>query len=285
MHDYHELLALFEELNYTPEAWQAGVREVPRVYLTEVPQRWREKTAKEVTVLTKKRLFFRALAPLILHANELIAADRARLEGIASASAGGSPVAAEDQEWLRSLASRYGVTDSSDATAIDPSLFDALLARVDIVPPALALAQAAEESGWGTSRFAAEGNALFGQWAWGTQAIKPEQHRAALGNYGIASFETPLQSVLAYMQNLNTHRAYEGLRARRAELRAAGKPVTGRVLAEQLDRYSERGQAYVDSLHTIMDVNRLDPADEAYLGDGPSIFLFPATGGGAETGS
>jgi uncharacterized FlgJ-related protein len=277
---YEDVLKLFDELGYTPEAWQAGVRVVPRVYIAEIPQRWREKTVNEVAVLTKKQLFFRAMGPLILRANELILADRERVQAVAKTVAAGGPVAPADRDWVLPLAVRYGVAESADA-ALDAALLNALLERVDVVPPALALAQAAEESGWGTSRFAAEGNALFGQWSWGKQGIKPEQHRAALGDYGIAAFESPLQSVLAYMNNLNTHDAYAGLRAKRAELRKAGQVPTGRELSETLDKYSERGEAYVDSLQSLMTTNRLDPTDQAYLGDGPTIYLIAAGEGTA----
>ena len=159
--------------------------------------------------------------------------------------------------------------------AVDRAAVHELLMRVDIVPVSLALSQCAEESGWGTSRFAAEGNALFGQWSWGGKGIKPLQQREGMGDYRIAAFETPLQSVMAYMRNLNTHNAYAGLRARRAELRAKGERMSGWELAKTLDKYSERGPAYVESLHGIMKVNQLDPADDAYLGDGPTIWLIP----------
>jgi len=253
---YTEVLELFEQLQYTPEAWQAGIREVPRVFVTKIPERWRNETARQIDIPLKKRLFFRALAPLVLRANEMILTDRKRLQA----------AGADDAAWVSELARRYDVEDGDS---------DELLARVDIVPVSLALSQGAEESGWGTSRFAAEGNALFGQWTWGANAIKPKQQREKLGNYGIAAFETPLQSVLAYMHNLNTHRAYSGLRARRASMRSAGEPISGRSLAETLDRYSERGIEYVKSLHAIMRVNRLDPADSAYLAQGPTMWLVP----------
>lgn len=168
-----------------------------------------------------------------------------------------------------------------EGAGLSPAAYDELLARLDIVPVSLALAQAAEESGWGTSRFAAEGNALFGQWAWGENAIRPQNQREGLGDYGIAAFETPLESVRAYMHNLNTHPAYAELRARRAEMRRDDETLSGWELANTLTRYSERGQDYVDTLHTIMRVNRLADTDSAYLGDGPTIFLVPV-GDGAE---
>jgi len=77
---YVELLDLFERLQYTPEAWQAGIREIPRVFITDIPERWRDETTQQIDVVLKKRLFFRGLAPLVLRANELILADRVRLQ-------------------------------------------------------------------------------------------------------------------------------------------------------------------------------------------------------------
>lgn len=271
---YRDVVQLFQRLDYTPEAWQAGIREVPRLFLTRVGERWRDKTTKEITVQTKKRLFFRALAPLVLRANELIIEERKRAEAIVSAERAGRALAAEDRQWLQQLAVRYDVASSPD-DPLAPADLEQLLQRVDVVPVSLALSQGAEESGWGTSRFAAQGNALFGQWTWGANAIKPEKQREKLGNYGIAAFESPLQSVLAYMHNLNTHHAYAELRRKRAELRATAQPLSGHVLAETLTRYSERGADYVKSLHAIMRVNRLAPTDEAYLTDGPTIYLVP----------
>lgn len=275
---YTEVGELFEELDYTPETWQAGIREVPRVYLTTIAPRWRDRVSKEVSVQEKKRIFFRTLAPLVLRSNEFILRDRDRAAEIRDRMAGGGEIDAADRRWLAELAARYGVIDEV-GDALDEAALDELMLRVDAVPLSLALSQCAEESGWGTSRFAAEGNALFGQWSWGGKGIKPQQQREGMGDYRIAAFETPLQSVMAYMDNLNTHRAYAGLRSRRAELRANGERNSGWELAKTLDRYSERGAAYVDSLHAIMRVNKLDPADDAHLGDGPTIWLVPVGDG------
>ena len=271
---YLEVGELFEELGYTPETWAAGIREVPRVYLTTIAPRWRDRVSNEVSVLEKKRIFFRSLAPLVLRSNEFILRERARLEEIRDRRLAGDDVSAEDLQWMTDLAVAYGVV-TDGAAAVDEAALDELMLRVDIVPVSLALSQCAEESGWGTSRFAAEGNALFGQWSWGGDGIKPLQQREGMGDYRIAAFETPLHSVMAYMRNLNTHNAYAGLRARRAELRAKGERMSGFELAKTLDKYSERGAAYVESLHGIMRVNQLDPADDAFLGDGPTIWLIP----------
>lgn len=277
---YEEVQTLFKKLNYTPEVWQAGIREIPRVYLTEIASRWRDTVSKEVTVLTKKRIFFRALAPLALRSNELILRDRSRVVELGKQLTASGELSGDDHAWLGQLAVRYGVVKDEGAV-IDRKALDELMVRVDVVPVSLVLSQCAEESGWGTSRFAAEGNALFGQWSWGGKGIKPEQQREGMGDYRIAAFESPLGSVMAYMMNLNTHAAYAALRARRAQMRADGKRISGWDLAETLDKYSERGAAYVDSLHGIMRVNKLDPADDAFLGDGPTIFLVPV-GEGAQ---
>ena len=269
-----QLEQLINELNYTPEAWQEGIREVPRLYITNIPLRWREKTSKELDVVTKKRVFFRLLGPLILHSNELIQSDRDRVVLIIKALRAGDKISPEDQTFLQETAAAYKVIDGG-ADFNDRALQDKLLRRVDTLPPSLVLAQAAEESGWGTSRFAVEGNALFGMWTWSGKGVTPLQQRSNLGNYKIASYETPLLSVIAYMHNLNTHQAYKALRARRADIREAGTKVTGWELANTLTKYSERGQEYVDSLHSLMKVNRLQATDDAYLGDGPTILLIP----------
>ncbi|MGW8311763.1 MAG: glucosaminidase domain-containing protein [Desulfuromonadales bacterium] len=270
-----ELEQLISDLDYKPEDWQAGIREVPRLYITDIPARWGDKSSKELDVATKKQVFFLFLGPLILHSNELIQTNRDRVASIIEMLRAGATVSAEDQTFLSEIAETYKVTESKTELITDRSLQDKLLRRVDTVPPSLVLAQAAEESGWGTSRFAVEGNALFGIWTWGDKGITPLQQRSVLGNYKIASYETPLQSVIAYMHNLNTHQAYQELRARRAELRKTGAKVTGWDLAKTLTKYSERGQAYVESLQSLIKGNRLQPADDAFLGNGPTILLIP----------
>ena len=105
--------------------------------------------------------------------------------------------------------------------------------------------------------------------------MKPEQQRGELGNYGLARFDTPLGSMIAYMQNLNSHNAYSDLRQRRREMRKSGANPGGYELASTLTKYSERGQGYVDDIQSIIRVNHLEQADSAYLADGPVILLMP----------
>jgi len=256
-----ELNELFNDLNYTSKTWNDGRREVPRIYFDKVGQDWK-KVSHNIPVKEKKNIFFRLLGPLVLMSNEDINKERLRLqeEDIAST-------------WTRKLALKYRVIKKSDSS-LSPAQFLELKKRVDSIPPSLALAQGAEESGWGTSRFAAQGNALFGQWDFSGKGMRPAQQRKGLGDYGLARFDTALDSVRGYMLNLNTTYAYEKLRSRRLELRQNEEKITGWELAKTLDKYSERGQAYIDGLHNMMSYNKLQATDDAYLSDGPEIHLI-----------
>jgi Bax protein len=142
--------------------------------------------------------------------------------------------------------------------------FDRLRERVDAVPPSLALAQAAIESGWGGSRFAQSGNALFGQWTWKGQGIVPSRRNAG-ASHKIKSFGHLMEAVWGYVNNLNSHRAYRGLRERRLALSAAGRRLSGAELAGALAQYSERGDAYIGDLLSIIRQNGLEAFDSASL--------------------
>ncbi len=276
--DYKDVLALFDRLGYTQRAWQAGIREVPRVYLEDIPARWRERGAKEASTADKKRLFFRVIAPIVLRINELIAEDRARAKRITEKLLVGEGVPPEDREWLGELAARYRLIKSPD-DELDSDLYPELLLRVDVVPASLSLAQAASESGWGTSRFASEGNALFGQWTWG-KGLKPaEQRTETQGDHRVAAFDTTAHAAYAYALNLNSSDAYRDFRLRRAELRRQNLRISGTVLVETLIRYSERGQAYVDDIKALIRQNRLADADDAYLRDMPVVHIVDGNEG------
>ena len=216
------------------------------------------------------------MAPLILRANELIMKDREKLLQLVAKD----NLSGKSQPWLQELATRYKVIKSPD-TELTSEQIKELGNRVDIIPPSIAMAQTAEESGWGTSRFADLGNAMFGQWTWGDKGITPEEQRKGKGNYKIAAFETPLDSVMGYMLNLNTHNSYKLLRKKRAALRRENKAVTGLALTETLVNYSERGQEYVKSLNSLITYNKLSQIDEAHLNDKETILLIP-TGEGAD---
>ena len=268
--NYKAVLTLFDELDYTQAAWQEGIRVVPRVYISTISDQWSKTTTKAIDVTLKKQIFFRAIGPLALRSNELILQDREKLLALLAKD---NNLSATEREWLIQLANAYGIDTAAYPDANE--LEEALLPRVDIIPPSLVLAQAAEESGWGTSRFAFTGNALFGQWTWGDKGIRPEQQRGGKGDYKIAAFEAPLQSVQSHAKNLNTHSAYLQFRIKRAQLRADNRRISGHDLAGALASYSERGQDYVKTLRSLISYNHLDNADDAYLDDAQAIVLAP----------
>ena len=275
-----EAIRFWESIDFWGEENRAEDLQVPRVITVAINKSWRSE-ADRVSVAVKKELFYRGLAPVVLFVNESILRDRARLETLAARLKAGDTLDADDIFYLRRLATEYRLIGRAREKAAPTdskvlSLMDALLARVDMVPPALALGQGAYESGYGTSRFALFGNALFGQWTFGGKGLEPKKKRKSKGNYKVAAYDWPLDSVRAYMRNLNTHRAYAGLRRKRAELRRKGAELSGLALADTLTRYSEQGQTYVDTLKGMIRVNRLDIADRARLRDGPTILLVQA---------
>ena len=135
---------------------------------------------------------------------------------------------------------------------------------MDEIPVSLALAQAAKETGWGTSRFAQEGNALFGQWTWSGEGLKPKDADESEG-HKVMKFNVLQASVRAYQRNLNTHKSYKEFRFVRAQLRDAGKELDSIILSRYLDEYAETGQKYVKILQKIIEQNQLKDFDKAKL--------------------
>ena len=135
---------------------------------------------------------------------------------------------------------------------------------MDEIPTSLILAQAAKETGWGTSRFALEGNALFGQWTWSGEGLKPKDSDKDQG-HKVMKFNVLQASVRAYQRNLNTHSSYKNFRKARAKLRDQGKDLDSLILAEYLDSYAETGEKYVQVLRKIISQNNLKDFDDAKL--------------------
>lgn len=243
---------------------------VPHAMITGISERW-QAAAREMPVPEKKEIFYRFILPLVMHANEMVLDRRERLANMSAALAGGEVLSSEDADWLREVAAVLRIAETEQSKAIDEALY-----KLDVIPAGLALGQAAYESGYGTSRFAVAGNALFGQWTFGGEGLIPEQQRGHLGDHRIAAFDWPFDSVRGYFINLSSHPAYEEFRRLRADRKAAGAPVTSMALADGLVRYSERGQAYVDTLKSIIRVNGLDIADDAVFRDEPVRFVVAA---------
>jgi uncharacterized FlgJ-related protein len=255
-----DLMALFDKYEYNSASWAKGNREVPRITFEKVSERWKQ-TSSDMPVKLKKQVFFRLMAPLVLMSNENILRERELVKTLSLTS-----------PKLIELAIKYRVI-KDEAIVLTQAHRTDLLMHVDIMPPSLALAQAAEESGWATSRFAEEGNAFFGQWDFSGKGMRPKQQRKELGDYGLARFDSPLGSVEGYMFNINITGAYEKLRLLRAQLRQENKALTGIELAGTLDKYSERGQAYIDGIREMITYNKLEDVDEAYLSDNHLIHL------------
>ena len=278
-----EIIEWYQAEDFWGEEQRGEQLTVPRVILTGINPRWRAE-AQNLHVPYKKEIFYRTMLPLILHANGIALDRRSAFSRIKEALQSGEEIAADDFDKLRSAAVLMRVVDTETAAALEPTdenlpkIVDELLYKVDIIPAGLALGQAAYESGYGTSRFAVEGNALFGQWTYGGKGLVPEQQRKSLGDHRIAAFDWPFDSVRGYFINLMSHPAYEDFRRLRAEARAAGRPLTSMELADGLIRYSERGQEYVDTLKGIIRVNRLDIADDAVFRDEPMRFSIGADG-------
>ena len=244
--------AHFEQIDYD----LANVRDlgnnVPRLYLKQLPA----DIADVASVTTRKRVFIKAILPVVLRVNEDILAAREKLQELRDILDSGMSLNDDQRKWLYEMADRYET---------DPYDWDAFMARVDIIPPSLAIAQAAEESGWGTSRFAREGNALFGQYTFAAANGMLPEERASGRQHLIRAYSSLVDGVRSYMHNLNYHRAYGEFRASRKWLRDRAKPIDGDKLAGELLRYSERGAKYVKTLRTIMRANNLAPLDDARL--------------------
>jgi Bax protein len=221
---------------------------VPRDFFIHIPD-----SHLALSGTAQKDSFIKIVLPLILASNEEISKRR---EAIKRAFENG------DRATLEKWAALYKV----DATDQDnTALMTRLLDRADTIPVALALAQAAVESGWGTSRFAIQGNALFGQWAWrdhaGIRPLDASNNRAV-----VRSFGSLLGSVRAYVHNLNTHSHYQKFRMARSALRNRPKAGEAKILAKYLDRYAEIGHAYVKKLEVLIRSNDFGRFALAHLG-------------------
>ena len=237
---------LFEDLNYDLKSVRAGQKVKP-IYLTKLPKDL--KTLGDTK--TKRELFIKIVLPLILHENEKITEDRKRLFKILAKNFN-SP---GEKVWLNRRFKEYKIEDRD---------LSKLKIRMDIIPVSMALAQAANESGWGTSRFALEGNALFGQWTWSKKGISPK-NKDPDQNHRILQFQILKASVRAYKNNLNTHNAYKEFREVRAKFRQSGTKITGLALIKYLKNYSAIGEKYTKIIEGIIVQNSLTDFEKANL--------------------
>ena len=195
------------------------------------------------SVQLKKETFIKIVLPLIVAENEKILDDREKLKILSEKKF----TSDSEKQWLRQKLLEYKVKKAD---------LRELMMRMDIIPVSIALAQAAKESGWGTSRFALEGNAIFGQWTWDGQGIAPLQ-RDDDKSHKILKFPILRASVKAYKNNLNTHKSYYKFREKRKSLRDKNNSISGLDLTGTLKNYAQTGSEYTNILNQIIKQNRL----------------------------
>ena len=243
--------AAFARLGYDFDAVRSGEAAVPRIMVLRLP----EDLAGQAALAERKRLFLKSVLPLVLRVNETIRAQRATLEALLRRREAGERLGRRERAWLAAIAAHYRAAPDDAA---------ALRSRVRPIPASLALAQAAAESGWGGSRFARMGNALYGQWTWSEKAGLAPLRRAAGETHRVKAYPRLLDSVWDYARNLNTNPAYRAFRSLRARLAADGTPA-GMMLAATLGAYSQKGMEYVGLIRDVIRQNRLARLDAARL--------------------
>ena len=237
---------LFKDTNYNLKDVRKN-KLVKPVVLSLLPEEMKMIESSE----KRKNLFIQIILPLILEENNRIKLERKKLFSILNKNRNSNL----EKKWLNKKFKQYGVLNKDLST---------LKIRMDEIPTSLAIAQAAKETGWGTSRFALEGNALFGQWTWSGEGIKP----AGADNdstHKVMKFKILKSSVRAYQRNLNTHPSYKKFRLIRAELRDNEEKIDSLVLVEYLDKYAATGKDYVKILKKIIKQNNLEDFDDVKL--------------------
>jgi Bax protein len=206
----------------------------------------------------KKQAFFEYIVPVIEARNKAVLAERAQLLDIDNTLRVRGSLSPRQREQLQALALEYAVESTDESAA---AVVEQLLKRVDMVPISLAVSQSATESAWGSSRFAQQGNNLFGEWCFREGCgIVPGKRRVG-AFHEVARFESPEESVDSYIRNLNTHPSYAEFREIRDRMRAQNQPLNGAALAAGLQEYSERGDHYVRELRTMILRNKLQRFD------------------------
>ena len=243
--DASVVASLFEDLNYDLSKIRKG-KKVKPFYISLLP--------KDLSLIEdireRKELFIKIILPLILQENEKIEKDREKLFKLLAKKSNTK----EEKNWLKWKFKEYKIKNRD---------ISELKIRMDIVPVSLAIAQAAIESGWGTSRFALEGNALYGQWTWSDKGLKPLDN--VDGDHKVMHFKILTASIKAYKKNLNTHSGYIEFREARANLRNRNEKVTGLKLTQYLDKYSATGMEYTKKLELTIKKNSLSDFENAKL--------------------
>lgn len=245
--DARTLISLFEEEDYNLQDVRKG-KAVDPIFLSKLPSGIK----KIDNIRDRKKLFIRVVLPLIILENDKILADREFLNQLSREKS----INNEEQIWLTKKFKEYKVTNKK---------IEKLFLKMDVIPVSIALAQAAYESGWGTSRFAMEGNSLYGARTWKKgKGIVPNE-RDEGQKFEVAAYKIIRASISAYKKNLNTHQSYQEFRNARAKQRAEKNKINGLKLAKFLYNYSEIGFTYAERLAKIIKQNSLTDFDNAIL--------------------
>ena len=240
------VLSLFNDVEYDLKKVRKN-KLVKPIYFTQFP-----KDLDEITnIQLKKETFIKIVLPLVVAENQKILDDKLKLRRISKKKM----TSDEEKSWLRQKFKEYKVKNGS---------VDELIKRMDIIPVSIAISQAAKESGWGTSRFALEGNAIFGQWTWNGRGIEPLE-RAKKQSHKVLRFPILRASVKAYKNNLNTHKSYKEFRDKRYDLRRKNRPIIGLKLIHTLESYAQTGAEYTKNLAKMIEQNSLDDFENVKL--------------------
>jgi len=241
------VLNLFKDLEYDLDNVR-NKKLVKPIYFTKLPKDLDKIRSNK----QKKETFLQILLPLVVAENERILKDRSYLLKILKENQND-----KNTNWINKKYKEYRVSDKN---------IDELIKKIDIIPTSIALAQAAKESGWGTSRFALEGNAIFGQWTWNGIGMAPLD-KDKNQKHKILKFPLLRASVKAYITNLNTHAGYKSFRQKRLELRSENKNLSGLDLIHELDNYAQTGKEYTKVLEQIINQNDLDEFETVTIDD------------------
>lgn len=248
---YRKMQQLFLEANYDLGKIRRGEAGVPRIFISSLPSDW----GMIESPREKKELFVKFLLPLVLRVNERLREERARLAAIRDKSAAGKRLDPGEKAWLEQVRKEYKTETGG---------IDEILAKLDEVPVAMALGMAAEETGWGESRFLLHGNAIFAEWTWGGEGMRPRSRKDGLV-HKVKAFPTLLDSAESYADNLNKTRYYAGFRRMRAALRREGKPLRGDTLMSAMANYSTGRDRYILGVKKIIRDNSLNDFTNARL--------------------
>ncbi len=229
---------------------------IPRMYFPNIP-----KNISQYEIYKKKSVFTAILLPIVLRGNELVLEERKLMKLAFSTN---------NIYQIEYFSKKYKVKNSQNInfSGLNKTQLNIinmeLLKKINTIPPSMILAQSIIESGWGASRFAQEGNALFGQWTWkNNDGIKPKENLDA--NFSVKNFKTLLDSVNSYILNINSHPAYKELRNFRMSQYNTGKNITGSDMANYLQKYAEIGYAYVVKVRDMIKKNKLSNFDNSEL--------------------